>query len=383
MIAQNDISILFADDQPFMRETVRNILRSKGYKQIETVSDGREALRSLRNKIPGFVIADWNMPHITGIELLKIMRNDIQFFRIPFLMLTGEGSHEMIMYALEEDSDGFIVKPFTPIGLINKVTGILHQTSHPDELHSMLIRMKFLKLTQKYEQALEIGYEILRTRQSPKATLLTIECLYNTKKYDAAARMMQDSHDEDKSSKHLSLYAKVLFALEKQTSAIEFMERASIKNPLNQTIKIDLARAYFNAGRNDDAENIIMDIEKNETGDLIMADIAQMYIDRNNLDRASFFIEKAGSPIKETVHIFNNYAVELRKAGKYSESLEIYKKCVKIESRSDILYYNLGLLYSMMGKSEEAKKAIAKSLELNPENKIAESMSMKLGARSS
>lgn len=380
MNSQDDIKILFADDQPFMRETVRNILRSKGYKKIDTVSDGREAVRSVRSdKLYDLVIADWNMPNINGIELLKIIKNDIGLFKIPFLMLTGEGSPEMVLYALEEDVDAFIVKPFTPVRLIDKVKSVIEQAKKPDELNSLLTQMKYLKLSGSYKEALEVGYEILTSYQNPKAMFFTIECLYHIKEYDKAIQMAQDSKEDSQSSKHLGLIAKVYQVLGRQKNAIEYLERASLRNPLNQSLKVDLARAYFSAHRNDDAENIINTILQSEATDLISADITQLYIDQDDLDKAAIFMEKAGYPIKETAHIFNNYAVALRKAGRYDESLEVYKKCIKVEQESDVLYYNLGLLYNIIGNSKEAKAALEKSVELNPQNESAEKLLSRLG----
>lgn len=379
MIDQDTIRILFADDQPFMRETVRKILRYKGYKQVDAVSDGREALRSIRsNKLYNLVIADWNMPNINGIELLKVIRNDIQLFKIPFLMLTGEGSADMIEYAFEEDVDGFIVKAFTPVALVNKVEAILDQHKNPSDLNKLLTKMRYLKLSGMYKEALELGYDALNSMQSPKVMLLTIECLYHVKDYDKAIQMTQDSKGDEETSTYLNLMAKIYLAIGKQKNAIQYLEKASSKNPLNQSLKVDLARAYFSAGRTEDAESTINGILQSDITDLVSTEIAQLYIDQNSLDKAAVFIEKAGYPIKEMAHVFNNYAVALRKANRYDESLEIYKKCIKIENASDILYYNMALLYSMKGDFKEAKVAVKKSLELNPQSEFAKSLDAKL-----
>ena len=101
------------DDVPNMRRTIRNMLNRMGVKRpIMEADDGDKAWSKLENAPVDFVICDWNMPRMTGIELLRKMRETPKFAEIPFLMLTGEVEEGTIAQAAETEIDAYIIKPF-------------------------------------------------------------------------------------------------------------------------------------------------------------------------------------------------------------------------------------------------------------------------------
>lgn len=113
MPARPDIRILVVDDFATMRRILSNILRQLGYKNIEEASDGAIALSKLRESNFGFVITDWDMPNMSGIELLKTMRADEALKTIPVLMVTAEALKENVIEAVKAGVNNYIVKPFT------------------------------------------------------------------------------------------------------------------------------------------------------------------------------------------------------------------------------------------------------------------------------
>lgn len=108
-----DIRILVVDDFDTMTHIICNILLDLGYTRILTAKDGEQACLVLEKKKVDFIISDWNMPKMTGIELLKKVRETPEWASIPFLMVTAEADKSMIMDAVKAKVSQYIIKPFT------------------------------------------------------------------------------------------------------------------------------------------------------------------------------------------------------------------------------------------------------------------------------
>ena len=122
-----DIKILVVDDFATMRKLVRNLLKQAGYENIVEAEDGVAALRILKSQKVDFVISDWNMPNMTGIELLKTVRADEEIGKIPFLMVTAEALQDNVITAVKAGVSNYIVKPFTAEVLNEKITKIMEK----------------------------------------------------------------------------------------------------------------------------------------------------------------------------------------------------------------------------------------------------------------
>jgi two-component system chemotaxis response regulator CheY len=115
---------LVVDDFSTMRRIVRNLLKELGFTNVDEAEDGQVALHKLKTQPYDFVVSDWNMPNMTGIELLKAIRADAQFKGLPFLMITAEAKRENIIEAAMAGASGYIVKPFTAATLEEKMNKI-------------------------------------------------------------------------------------------------------------------------------------------------------------------------------------------------------------------------------------------------------------------
>jgi two-component system chemotaxis response regulator CheY len=124
-MAGPDTKFLIVDDFATMRRIIRNLLRQLGYNNIEEAEDGAVGLRKLQSQEVDFVICDWNMPNMTGIELLREIRSDDSLKELPFLMVTAEAIKENIIEAVKAGVSNYIVKPFTADVLQEKIEAIL------------------------------------------------------------------------------------------------------------------------------------------------------------------------------------------------------------------------------------------------------------------
>ena len=118
------LKILTVDDFSTMRRIIRNILRQLGYSNITEADDGTAALAVLQQQDIDFVISDWNMPNMTGLELLRAIRADEKLHKVPVLLVTAEALKENVVEAVKAGVNGYIVKPFTAETLKEKIDAI-------------------------------------------------------------------------------------------------------------------------------------------------------------------------------------------------------------------------------------------------------------------
>ena len=121
------IKILVVDDFATMRKVVRNLLKQVGYENIVEAEDGVTALKALKSQKVDLIISDWNMPNMTGLELLKAVRADEELKTTPFLMVTAEALQDNVIAAVKAGVSNYIVKPFTAEVLNEKIRKILEK----------------------------------------------------------------------------------------------------------------------------------------------------------------------------------------------------------------------------------------------------------------
>ena len=123
------LKILVVDDFPTMRRIIRNLLKELGFENVDEAEDGAMALDKLRNGGFQFVVSDWNMPNLDGLEMLKQIRQDPNLKDMPVLMVTAEAKKENIVSAAQAGANGYVVKPFTAATLEEKLSKIFEKIS--------------------------------------------------------------------------------------------------------------------------------------------------------------------------------------------------------------------------------------------------------------
>ncbi len=124
MAIDTNMEYLIVDDFSTMRRITRGLLKELGATNVDEAEDGVQALSKLKAGNFDFVITDWNMPNMTGIELLKAIRSDAKLKSLPVLMITAEAKKENIIEAAQSGANGYIVKPFTAATLSEKLNKI-------------------------------------------------------------------------------------------------------------------------------------------------------------------------------------------------------------------------------------------------------------------
>jgi two-component system chemotaxis response regulator CheY len=121
------MKILIVDDFSTMRRIIKNLLRELGFTNTQEADDGNTALPMLKKGGFDFLVTDWNMPGMTGIDLLRAVRADAELASLPVLMVTAEAKREQIIAAAQAGVNGYIVKPFTANTLKEKIERIFER----------------------------------------------------------------------------------------------------------------------------------------------------------------------------------------------------------------------------------------------------------------
>ncbi|HVT34687.1 MAG TPA: chemotaxis response regulator CheY [Nevskiaceae bacterium] len=122
-----NMKILIVDDFSTMRRIVKNLLNDLGYTNTTEADDGNTAWPMLQAGDFQFVVTDWNMPGMTGIDLLKHIRGDARLAALPVLMVTAEAQRDQIIEAAKSGVNGYIIKPFTAVTLKEKMDKIFQR----------------------------------------------------------------------------------------------------------------------------------------------------------------------------------------------------------------------------------------------------------------
>ena len=119
------IRVLIVDDFATMRRILNNILKQLGFKNIMEADDGTTALEVLEKQKIDLIISDWNMPKMTGLDLLKKVRADGKLSKLPFLMVTAEAQKQNVIEAVQAGVSNYVVKPFTAEAISDKLKKII------------------------------------------------------------------------------------------------------------------------------------------------------------------------------------------------------------------------------------------------------------------
>jgi two-component system chemotaxis response regulator CheY len=125
------MKFLVVDDYSTMRRIIKNLLHDLGYANVTEADDGNTALPLLQNGSFDFLITDWNMPGMAGLDLLKAVRSNEKLKKMPVLMLTAEAKREQIVEAAQAGVSGYVIKPFTAQTLKEKIDKILESRAVP------------------------------------------------------------------------------------------------------------------------------------------------------------------------------------------------------------------------------------------------------------
>ncbi|MBI5177963.1 MAG: response regulator [Nitrospinae bacterium] len=251
------LSVLVVDDFPNMRRTIKNMLHSLGYFKITEAGDGDEAIETLDRMYNSpsrvqFVVLDWNMPRVHGIDVLKFIKNDPRFMLFTsVLMVTAENYAEEIIEAAEDNVDGYIIKPFVAKTLEDKIAKILEKKNNPTKMEKMFREGIVLANKREYATAKAKFEELLAANpNSPRALrelgkICTVEENF-PKAEECFRKALEINKDYTKAMENLAtLYVK----MGKEDEAIKVLEGAVKISPRNGDRLLFIGSLYMKKGK--------------------------------------------------------------------------------------------------------------------------------------
>lgn len=366
MQTKDRINFLVVDDQQLIVNLVFRILKTNGYRRVIAAKNGIMALNKIKKNPVNFVITDWDMPRMPGIELVAAIRKDPSYFDMPILMISEDMSKQKILYAFEEGIDGYQEKPFSEISFIDGINKVLQQKLDPNPIKYQIQKLYALKVQEKYDQAINFAESLLLQGESNEIFTILSECYMGKNDNETAKKTLHKALEKKESCKAYHLLSKICIEEGKFKEAIEFLEQAYLVNPLNTDVVIDMGSVYLRLGYTKEAAETFNSLQDNKLSDLNVTNIGGAYLKIGDIEKASKYLHQANSPMTETIAIFNKYAIELRKAGRIHEAIEQYKRCLRIDPTNHILLLNTALSCAEIKDFTEAEDLLKKCLKFDP-----------------
>lgn len=333
-----ETSFLIVDDNSVALREIADILKYLGYKNLQGSSTASEAWTMLRVKDFDCIISAWDMPEMTGLALLKVVRNDDRYANLPFFLSDSAFTKGKVINAGRAGVTGLIVKPYQIEAMKQKVRGMAEGTGiHvPTEAEISLDQGMKLLEAEDHEGALEVFEKMLSEGESA-------EVYYNIGYIKTAQGQYPEAIEAFRKATQLDrLFAKAYEAMGRAYKAMGQPEKA--EESLNKAVEI-----YLSSEKDEDAEGILNEIlEVNP----------------------------------DTINVYNSLGVLYRRKGDYETALGHYKKALKIHPGEPNIYYNIGRIHIDMKNLGEAKYCFEKALEFDPGFKEARQVlnAIKLGA---
>ncbi len=374
---ENDV-FLAVDDVSAVRIMLRTMLRNLGVKTVLTASDGEEAFEKIKKEQVDFVVCDWQMPVISGIELLMTLRSMESYKRIPFLMVSGVVDEKKIMQAGESEIDGYLTKPFSEQQLGKAVHAVLMKREKLSQLEVELgmveVYLKSGKREQAYAEAERLMREYPKSARVANVLGNVLSSIGKKKEaIDVLKRAIQLNPLYLRSYESLGDVYKAKGDLD---HALEMYEKASEVSPLNVKRQMNIGKIYLDKDRVDKAKVAFDAAQRaidNETRS-IREEIADAYYKSGHPEEAmeiyQTFLDKDGNDVVA----LNKMGITLRKMKKYKEAIHHYERALMIDNQDEVLLFNLGVACYEYKKRDDAIRYFKQALELNPEFAEAKGM---------
>lgn len=378
-----NMCIMVVDDQFNVRRMVQGFLRAFGFSNVVEASDGDKAWQKLESNDVEFIICDWNMPVVTGLELLRRVRGDHRYRNLPFLMVTAEVKEATVAEAIEEGVDGYIVKPFVAKTLIGKLEDIMAARLSPMPLDAALDEGRALLEAGRAEEALIAFRRALEIApESPRSLLALGEALEALERQREAldsyqqaaglARQFVKAHD-----RLAALYDK----MGEPEKALVHLRQASRVTPGNPQRKLLLGKKLLASGNAQEGAKVLGQAVKLAAGDTDMAsEVGELLLAAGMNQAAAEAFSSAVETDPRLVHIYNRLGIAYRRQGKPLEAVKEYRKALEFSPEEENLYFNMAVALVEGRKMSEAVSALREALKIRPDFEEARSFMQKLTA---
>ena len=321
---------LVLDHMAEHRKLVVGMLQELGYSNVLSAKHATEAWSMVRHLGVHFVISAWDLPEMTGLALLKIMRSDAAYANIPFLMVVDEVNKNQVLEAGEAGVTGIVKRPFTKEVLEFKLKQALAEDEDKRNQEFREFYGQGLELMKqgKYEEALQAFQKVLTVYESAE--------IYYNMGYIKTAQ---------------GKYEEALLAFRKATQIDRAHALAYHK----------MGEVYQLLGRSGEAEKCL-------------GQAAELYLEKRMDEDAEAVLMQAMALNPNTINVFNALGIVYRRQGRYPEAIKYYRKALKVKPDDEHIYYNLARVYATEKSFRLARSCLQKATTLNPDFEEARNM---------
>ena len=379
-MVNDKLNFLIVDDIANMRRTIRNMLKYLGYKNFYDAENGKVALKKLKNHQIDIVLADWNMPVMNGIELLKAIRNDDKLKLLPFIMITGELDKSIIAEAAEYGADEYMIKPFVAKTLQKKIENVISARNDPEKpLYHYFLGEKLLtegkdrEALEEFKKAIKLDNKLLKAYSGLAKVLIKHGKFNDAEKVLKEALKINPNFIEGN-----HLLGEVYLELNNDEEALHYLKQAYNLNPKNVDRNITIGDVHLKRGESNEAEKYFEEAIKYDSSKTkALIKISDILMKHGKFNKAETILTKLTEDYPDMLIAYNRLGIALRKQGKFREAIKAYNKALEYYDKDENVYYNIGRTYFEMKDYKNAALYFKKALKINPEfNEAKEALAL-------
>lgn len=367
-IPYSDIRILIADDVSSMRKILLSMLRALGYRNIAVAEDGLEAWSIIRGEKIDLVISDWNMPRMTGIELLHKIRSTKGIEDLPFIMVTGEVDEGSVAQAAEVEVDSYILKPFVPRDLDEKINVVLGRRKNPSDFLKLLNNGRELLNEGLYGEALKYFKAAVSLEGDKPVGHFYLGQLYEEQGDDvlAKAAFLKATSINPKYIRALDGLARIYEREEDSQRLYEVLRVLIYISPRNVDRLMRLGRLALLVGDKEQARISLSRVADMESKDEpLLHEIGRLFLDNDMIDDAERIFDTLLARNPQNQDYLNCSAELCRRTGKYEKARTLYMRALSM-GEDETIHFNLARLYAEMGSRRLAEYHLESALTIKP-----------------
>ena len=321
-------SILIVDDDIEQLNKLVNIIKFLGNISIHKISDANDAWSLIRIKDFDCVIASWEMSDMSGLALLRVLRNDDKYFDLPFFLSDTSFTRVKVIQAGQAGVTGLFVKPYNADNVKQKIEAL----SDPVNIDKSLEETKVM---------LSSGMKLIKNKQ-----------------FDKALDLFKKMTEQGESAEYYYNIGYIKTVQGKYSEAIIAFKKATQIDRLYAKAFKAMGQVFKKMGKTKDAEKYLQKA-------------VDLYMTEDKVNEAESILKELTAINPNTLNVYNSLGVLYRKKGELEKALKNYQKAIKIHPDEPNIYYNIGRLYLDLKDPDSAKDSFSKALEINPDFKEA------------
>jgi tetratricopeptide (TPR) repeat protein len=376
----SDLEILVIDEAQTFRESLSTLLKTMGFKKITGTSEGLSGLQIMKERDIGFVICEKNLRQMSGMELLREIRETPELRRVPFLMMCSEIPKEDVILASEFGLDGYLKKPFAMKDVSTRIASCMARFR--DESNTEYLFECARENYSKGDFKLANSFYDQLLQALPKSARVRVgmaRCFHGLKDFNSAEAKLKEAIQLNGLYVHAHHELGLLYLTKGNLdSGMQCFDKAIQLSPSNPVRYETIASILMSQGKFEMAEEYLLKAVKLElVYPVLYSQLGKALFSQKKLDKAVKFFEKALEREPDNTSFLNSIGICLKELGRYEDAISHYNRALKHRPQDTKILFNKVLCLCHMEEFERSKKILLQILKIDPnydkaKQKIAE-----------